>query len=108
MSNFIEEVDNQRSTNFVDSVSRYVPSTVIRYGDKKILTFKIYKRAKKESSVSDRFFLISAAHEFRPDKVSELAYGFPEWWWQILEANNISDIFDFKAGKTIKIPGNIG
>tara|TARA_Y100000034_G_scaffold74747_1_gene89835 strand:- start:2681 stop:3007 length:327 start_codon:yes stop_codon:yes gene_type:complete len=107
MANFIEPVENQTSSNFVDITSRYLDSTVFRYGDQKIITFETYKRKSALQSSEDRFFLISSAHEYRPDLVSVLAYGFPEWWWQILEANNIADVFDFKAGKTIRIPSSV-
>jgi len=44
--------------------------------------------------------------EFRPDKMSQHVYGHVDWWWKIMEANNIKDVYDFKAGTNIRIPAN--
>jgi len=45
--------------------------------------------------------------EYRPDLVSRDKYGIPDFWWKIMEVNNIKDIIDFKAGRTIVLPENI-
>ena len=108
MANFIEEVEETVAANIVIQTSRYINSTVIRYGDEKLLTFKIFKRQPVPESADDRFMLLEKRHEYRPDVVSQIAYGFPDFWWRILEANNIFDVFDFKAGRTIRIPNNVG
>jgi hypothetical protein len=36
--------------------------------------------------------------------VSQEAYGVPDFWWRIMEFNNIKDVFDFKSGLNIAIP----
>ena len=48
--------------------------------------------------------VISKNYEFRPDLVSYEAYGVVDFWWKIMEFNNIKDIFDFKAGINLTIP----
>jgi hypothetical protein len=48
--------------------------------------------------------VISKGVEHRPDLVSFDHYGHVDNWWRILEANNIKDIWDFKAGTTIILP----
>ena len=108
MTVFIEEVENSSPVDFVSQASRYVNSEVIRWGEKKLLTFKILKREEVSQSPDDKFMVIEAGQEFRPDIVSVMAFSLPDFWWRILQANNMSDIFDFKAGTTIRIPNNIG
>ena len=107
-SNFIESVDFLSAGDFVIQTSRYINSDVIHYGDEKKLTFKIYKRTEVPFSTNDRFIFLEKRFEYRPDIVSNIAFGFPDFWWRILQANGINDIFDFKAGLTIRVPNNIG
>lgn len=92
------------SSAYVDVTSRYRGSQVIYYGDNNIVTFKTYKRGNPVFSKTDKFYLINGATEFRPDIVSNLAYGVPSYWWRIMEANGMKDISEFKAGTTIRIP----
>lgn len=89
---------------YVDATSRYHDSTVIYYGTKKTITFATYKRKPVRLSEKDRFGVISATTQYRPDLVSFKAYGVPHYWWRIMEFNHIFDIMDFKAGVTIRIP----
>jgi hypothetical protein len=43
--------------------------------------------------------------EGRPDLLSYAAYGSPNYWWLIVEANEVYDYeVDLKAGTVIKIP----
>ena len=51
--------------------------------------------------------VIPSGMEFRPDLVSKEKYGVPDFWWKILEANKMKDIFEFRAGKTIILPENV-
>lgn len=108
MANYIEEIDILTSTDFVPQTSRYVDSTVIHYGEEKKITFKTFKRTEVPFSSQDRFIFLDKRFEYRPDIVSNLAYGIPDFWWRILEANKIDDIFDFKAGLTVRVPNNLG
>ena len=104
MANKIE-VSDKSATNFVTSSSRYAGSDVlVYYGDNKVLTFETYKRQAIDLSNNDKYKIINAGEEYRPDITSYRAYGTPDFWWYILEANNIFDIFDYKAGKNIRVP----
>lgn len=95
---------NTRADDLVPFTSRYNEGTVILYGEAKKLTFTTYKRAIINEQAEDRVAVIPPGMEYRPDLVSTQAYGTPDFWWKIMEANRINDIFDFKAGKTIRIP----
>lgn len=104
----IEEVGSATASGFISPSSRYSSSTAIIYGDAKILTLEIYKRDTKASlSSDDRFTVITPGTEFRPDIVSQKSYGTPEFWWRIMEDNKIFDIFDFRSGLSIRIPGSV-
>ena len=92
---------------FVDVTSRYSTSDVVYYGDDNIVTFETYKRSSPVFSKNDKFYLITQATQFRPDLVSQLAYGIPSFWWRIMEANSLKDISDFKMGVTIRIPESL-
>lgn len=106
MANYIEvtTIDPKR---FVPFTSRYSDSTVLYYSENKLLTFNTYKKKILKPSSKDRFYVVTSATEYRPDKVSLTAYGTVDFWWKILEANGIKDIFDFKAGLNIRIPNDI-
>lgn len=106
MANRIEYTDIE-SKEFVTTTSRYADSKVIYYSDEKIITFETYKKSKHLASSNDLVTVISAGMEFRPDLVSKERYGTIDFWWKIMEVNNIKDIYDFKAGKTIVLPENI-
>lgn len=106
MANKIEFTDIQPST-FVTRVSRYASSRVLYYSDEKILTFETYKRKNYQESSGDKVAVIPPGMEFRPDLVSKERYGLPDFWWRIMEANNMKDIMDFKAGRTIILPENV-
>lgn len=101
------ESSNIPAKNFVDTTSRYANSEVIYYGDSRLITFATYKKPDKNLSSDDRFMVISKGHEYRPDLVSMKVYGVVGYWWKILEANDIKDIYDFKAGTNIRLPGNV-
>jgi hypothetical protein len=106
MANYYEETTiNPR--RFVPVSSRYAEATVVYYTDRKLLTYKTYVRTPFKPSSKDKFAVITKRCEFRPDLTSYDAYGTPDFWWQIMEANGLSDVFDFKAGLNIRIPGNI-
>jgi hypothetical protein len=105
MPNRITET-NLLATQFVSQLSRYSESKVIYYGDSNKITFGIYKRKETPDSAEDKFTVITAGTEFRPDLVSRDMYGTVELWHKILEANGINDIFEFTAGKSIRLPAN--
>jgi hypothetical protein len=95
------------ASNFVDITSRYTTSKVYYYGDDHIVTFETYKRDTPAFSKNDKFYLITQATEFRPDLVSQAAYGVPSFWWRIMEANQMMDISQFKRGATVRIPESL-
>lgn len=103
MANYTEN-NNIAATRFVPASSRYANSSVIYYTENKLLTFKTYKKQPTRLSQQDKYYVITAGYEYRPDLVSNKVYGIPDFWWRIMEANNIKDIFDFKTGLNIRIP----
>ena len=108
MANLIEVTDI-KATTLVDNSSRYSGSTVLRYSEQGYLTFETYKRNDNivPESPDDQFTLLSAKYEYRPDLLSYDVYGFPDYWWKIMQVNNIWDVFEFTAGKNIRIPQKI-
>jgi len=96
-----------RADRLVNFTSRYIESNVILYGDDKKLTFSTYKRENYTPAPEDKVAVIPPGMQYRPDLVSQKAYGVPDFWWRILEANKIMDIFDFKTGRTITIPNAV-
>ncbi len=109
MPNFIEDA-NLSPDRFISALSRYRASTIIYYHIKnqKKITFTTYK--KQISTVvteNDLFMVVPSGMEFRPDLISQNLFGTPDFWWKIMEANNIHDIFDFRTGVNLRIPANI-
>lgn len=98
------QVTSTDPTRYVTATSRYANSTVIIYGEDGIITFNTYKKHSFPSSQSDKFDVVPPGEEFRPDKTSQRAYGTVDFWWRILEANNIKDIYDYTAGTNIRVP----
>ena len=70
------------------------------------MTFTTYNRKQYTPSAQDKYAVIPPGMEYRPDKVSQQSYGVPDFWYRIMEANNMSDIMEFKAGTNILIPGS--
>jgi len=101
------EFTNLRATDFVTNVSRYSDSRVVYYSDERIITFETYKRKKFVPSPKDQVAVITPGMEYRPDLMSFDKYGMPDFWWKILEANEMKDVTEFKAGRTITLPENI-
>jgi len=95
------------ATTFVTPTSRYSSSRVIKYSSQKMTTFETYKRKPFVMSSDDQLAVIPNGMEYRPDLLSVQRYGTTDFWWRIMEVNNMKDIMDFKAGKTIILPGNI-
>ncbi len=89
---------------FVAPSSRYSRSTVLLYGEQGILTLSTYKKKDLHFSIDDKYTVVLSGEEYRPDKTSYRAYGVVDLWWAIMEANNIKDVFDYKAGTNLRIP----
>lgn len=106
MANFIEPTTGISNLTYVDTNSRYISADLIYYNSekRKYLTFETYKRPLRQSSPNDRFYVIDGGVAYRPDVVAKKIYGTEEFWWVIMQANNMFDIMDFSAGKTILIP----
>ena len=107
MANKITLTNLNPINGFAAPLSRYINSTIIYYGNKNITTYKTYVRIPIPTTSSDKFGIISGGMEYRPDLVSMQAYGTTDFWWKIMEANNMIDILEFKSGVSIRIPGNI-
>ena len=98
------EYTNIPPQRVVSGGSRYLKQNVIYYGENRILTFDTYIRKPYIRSGDEKVAVITKGVEYRPDLVSQEIYGFPDHWWRILEANQMKDIFEFKAGTTIVLP----
>lgn len=92
---------------FLSGYSRYGNSKVIYWGWPPKLTFTTYKKKSTSIALNDKFGVIPPGCEYRPDKISQEVYGAPDFWWKILEANGMKDIFEFKTGLTIRLPTDI-
>ena len=110
MANHIEESDIN-AKRFVPVSSRYANSKVLYYTERKLLTFATYKKdqnkEQENTSLKTKYYVVSSGMEYRPDLVSLKAYGTPDFWWKIMEYNNIKDIFDFKAGTNLILPNSL-
>lgn len=84
--------------------SRYLNQKLMYYGDQRFLTLQLYKRKPYVTTGREKVMVVTKGVEYRPDLVSYDVYGFTDNWWHIMEVNNISDIFDFRAGRTILLP----
>lgn len=107
MANLFTYADSLIPTDYVVTTSRYVNSDVGFYGPQNKITFNIYQRREFTVSADDRYILITPGYEYRPDLVSQKAYGLPDYWWILLQANKINDVYQFTTGKTIRIPADI-
>lgn len=110
MANKIQETGRNPVTDeLTPPTSRYAGATVINYGlnSQPRMTFKIYKRKVQTRSPSDKFMVIRPGYEYRPDKVSKELYGVEDFWWKIMEYNNMKDIMEFKVGTNITLPSDI-
>lgn len=106
MANFVEKT-KINPKKFVSASSRYATATVMYYTERKLLTFSTYKKQNIPLSKNDKYTVITAGTEYRPDLMSQTAYGTPDFWWKIMEANGIKDVFEFKAGLNIRLPNAI-
>jgi len=109
MANFIEAA-KILPTRFVSALSRYANSTVVYYhiGNQKKITFTTYKKSvSNKAKEGDNYTVVPPGMAYRPDLVSQSIYGTTDFWWKIMEANNIKDIYDFKAGTNLRLPGNV-
>ena len=106
MPNRIEPAPSLSALNFVAPTSRYLNAEVIKYfiDETSMLAFKTFKRPERSQSDQDRFYVITPGTEYRPDIVAKGAYGKEGYWWVLLLANDMKDILDFRAGKTILVP----
>lgn len=95
-----------KNTNFVANTSRYINSTLIYWGNQNVLTFETYKRQPLVFSSSDRYLVVKPGEEFRPDLIAGRAYGngLISLGWRIMEANLVFDVFDLRAGLTLRVP----
>lgn len=100
----IKESNINAKSIFVPT-SRYYNSEIVYYGENNKITLKTYNRHRITISDTDKYTILEPKYEYRPDKLSYEVYGTPDFWWKILEDNNIFDIYDFVAGINIRIPG---
>ena len=107
MSNTITTTILQPTNGYVPGSSRYANSEIIYYGDLNKLTFTTYVRKAFAPTPQDMFTVVTAGTEYRPDLVSMQMYGTVDFWWKIMETNQIYDIFEFKTGTNLRLPANV-
>ena len=108
LANTITEIGkNPVTNNIVAASSRYANGTLIYWGPLNKITFKTYVKSTQTPSSEDNFIVIKAGMEYRPDKLSQLVYGTPDYWWKIMEYNGMKDILEFKIGTNIVVPKNV-
>jgi len=95
------------ASKFVTPASRYIKQNVIYYGPNNLIAFDTYIRKPYVPQGNEKVMMISKGVEYRPDLVSNVVFGFPDNWWRIMEANQMIDILEFKAGVTIILPNQI-
>lgn len=100
---------NELKRNLIDYSSRYQNSDLIFYSNFNILTFETYDRtynpATDQRTIDNlKYYQITAGTQFRPWLAAEDIYGEPGYWWLLMEFNNIFDVEDFTAGKTLRVP----
>jgi hypothetical protein len=105
MANSIQ-YGNYGTQNYASTTSRYWKKQLIYYGDLPKVTFAIYKKKKLIFSPQDKFYEITKDVEFRPDLVSFYSYGLPDYWWRIMEMNDMKDILEFRSGRNIRLPSS--
>lgn len=105
------ESANIPSNKFVSELSRYKNSEVVYYtinGKKKVIAFETYKKqVSTNNNENDKYMVIPPGMEYRPDLLSYKVYGTVDFWWKIMEANNIKDVYDFKTGVNLRLPMNV-
>lgn len=106
MANYYEET-KIKPRRFVPVTSRYAESTVVYYTERKLLTYNTYKKGTYKPTPKDKFMVVTKRYEFRPDLVSYDVYGTPDFWWKIMEANGIADVYNFKVGLNLRLPGAV-
>ena len=101
------ESANIRTSSLISGFSRYQNSEVIYWGDQRRIAFGTYIRTPYVPTGDEKVTMITPGLEYRPDLLAHDYYGVTDAWWKILEANGMSDIYDFKAGVTIILPNNL-
>lgn len=107
MANYLEYTSLNPANGYVGASSRYAGSQIVYYGEQHKIAFNVYVRQTRRKSNNDRYYVIPPGYAFRPDMVSYIAYGLPDYWWVLMEANSMQDVMEFKAGVNIWIPGDI-
>lgn len=103
MANKIEQ-SRILASKLVPVGSRYYKYPVLYYGENRYLTFPTYKKEEISTNNKNKYTVINKSTEYRPDLVSYQFYGTTMFWWQIMELNNIKDVWDFKSGLSIMVP----
>jgi hypothetical protein len=98
------EYTKSEGRRYVPATSRYVSTPIIMYEGK--LTFPIYKKKQVHFNPKDQHYEITKDVEYRPDLVSNMFFGAPDFWWRIMEMNKMKDVLEFREGRNIILPGS--
>jgi len=98
------EYTKAEGRSYVPPSSRYARTPVVYYEGR--LTYPIYKKKRLNFAPQDQHYEITKDVEFRPDLVSYMFFGAPDFWWKIMEMNGMKDILEFRSGRNIILPGS--
>lgn len=54
--------------------------------------------------VAERLYVVTESDLDRPDLIAHRMYGLPDYWWVILDYNQITDPFTLQVGDRLRIP----
>lgn len=57
----------------------------------------------KVENMDSKYYLITAGTAYRPDLIAYFCFRNEKLWWWLMYSNNIIDIYDLYAGRTLKI-----
>ena len=99
MKNIQDKGPYSYGVNQIKHKGKYI-NTIINSKDMEILSKKL-----DSDAYSFEIGYIPAGYEHRPDKISNLYYNTPKYWWILMLVNNINDPFEgFYVNQKIIIP----
>lgn len=87
------------------SESRYHQTPMITVFDT-YRTLQLYRSDPEAFTDRDdlRYYEITPRTAYRPDLISQNAYGNSRYWWIILQFNDIDGVDELRPGRTLSIP----
>ena len=88
------------------STCRYKWTPQVQDSYSHVSTLGLYHRSKETYTAQKNYkvYEVTSKMAYRPDLVSQVAYGDWRYWWVILESNDLQSLADLKPGLTLRIP----